>query len=155
VWCRDCKLPVIYDSKDNGILAGRLDPRIFGHCSDCKKEHTFDGHLKIEVVDSLYGAYEAECEAELLEDKSEVKSEAIKSDGGKSDYYKITIDGQTFMIEKIIKQVFRNDFDFGNAFKALIRANALIAGGGKEGSTIEYEMNKVKYSADQVVENNE
>jgi galactokinase/mevalonate kinase-like predicted kinase len=84
-----------------------------------------------------------------------VKSEAIKSDGGKSDYYKITIDGQTFMIEKIIKQVFRNDFDFGNAFKALIRANALIAGGGKEGSTIEYEMNKVKYSADQVVENNE
>lgn len=89
------------------------------------------------------------------EDKSEVKSGAIKSDGGKSDYYKITIDGQTFMIEKIIKQVFRNDFDFGNAFKALIRANALIAGGGKEGSTIEYEMNKVKYSADQVVENNE
>jgi len=87
--------------------------------------------------------------------KSEaIKSEAIKSDGGKSDYYEVTIDGQTFMIEKIIKQVFRNDFDFGNAFKALIRANALIAGGGKEGSTIQYEMNKVKYSADKVVENN-
>lgn len=94
-------------------------------------------------------------ETEFLEDKSEVKNEAIKSDGGKSDYYEVTIDGQTFMIEKIIKQVFRNDFDFGNAFKALIRANALIAGGGKEGSTIEYEMNKVKYSADQVVKNNE
>lgn len=107
-------------------------------CSECHAKYILDGHIgKV-----------------LTEDKSEVKSETIKSNGGRSDYYEITIDGQTFMIEKIIKQVFRNDFDFANAFKALIRANALIAGGGKEGSTIKYEMNKVKYSADKVAENN-
>jgi hypothetical protein len=89
------------------------------------------------------------------EDKSEVKSEAIKSDGGKSDYYLITVNGQTFMAEDFIKQVFGNDFDYGNNFKASLRAYALKNGTAKEGSTIGYETNKMKYYAGQIEKHNE
>jgi hypothetical protein len=139
VCCTYCRGAVNYDGSDNGIKAGRLDPRSYGYCLNCNRKSIFEGSF----------------ETELLEDKSEVKSEAIKSDGGKSDYYLITVNGQTFMAEDFIKQVFGNDFDYGNNFKASLRAYALKNGTAKEGSTIGYETNKMKYYAGQIEKHNE
>jgi hypothetical protein len=139
VFCTYCRGAVNYDGSDNGIKAGRLDPRSYGYCLNCNRKSIFEGSF----------------ETELLEDKSEVKSEAIKSDGGKSDYYEVTVNGHTFMIEDMIQQVFGNDFDRGNILKALVRVNALIKGDGKEGSSVKYETNKMKYYAGQIEKHNE
>lgn len=139
VVCSYCSERVGCLGNDNGIKAGILDPRTFGHCLNCNRRNVFDGHL----------------DSEVIEDKNEVKSEAIKSDGGKSDYYLITVNGHTFMAEDFIKQVFGNDFDYGNNFKASLRANALKNGTAKEGSTIGYETNKMKYYAGQIEKHHE
>lgn len=64
VCCTYCRGAVNYDGSDNGIKAGRLDPRSYGYCLNCNRINIFKGSF----------------ETELLEDKSEVKSEAIKSD---------------------------------------------------------------------------
>lgn len=89
----------------------------------------------------------------------------IKSDGGSSSYYDLNIPawlldkiqdrgvdegGAYIKVEEIIECVFDNDFDVGNAFKSLVRGHLVMKGGGKEGNTVDYEMNKVKYSADKV-----
>jgi hypothetical protein len=87
------------------------------------------------------------------------KSTAIKSDGGSSSYYafpKIMVDKivSTGKLETqdIITHGFGNDFDFGNAFKSLKRLYEIKCGGGKEGNTPEYEVNKIKYSLDKILE---
>ena len=76
VECDICHGKIEYKGKDNGIKASRLDPRTYGNCIGCACLITFDGHL----------------ETELLGDKIEVKSEAIKSEKGielKSPYHRI------------------------------------------------------------------
>ena len=86
----------------------------------------------------------------LVEENQE---DSIKSDGGSSDYYQkqITrlIDGESFDCQTgdIIRSLFMNDFDAGNIFKALDRIFQNVQGKGKEGTSIEYDCNKIIYFA--------
>ncbi len=75
----------------------------------------------------------------------------IKSDGGSSSYYTLLINDNKVETEEIIRDVFGNDFDFGNAFKSLVRAYGTKQGGGKDGNTIQYEMSKLRYSSEKIV----
>lgn len=88
-------------------------------------------------------------------------SGAIKSDGGKSDYYKITLpqwlldkhsEKGFIMLEDLAEVIFDNDFNFTNVFKAQKRMFELKNGRGKEGNTFEYDATKVKYYVDKQVE---
>lgn len=98
---------------------------------------------------------------------SEVQSKtgAIKSDGGSSTYYDIAIptslleemaerrneDGLSYIkTEEIIELGLGNDFDAGNIFKCLIRMQSLKNGKGKAGNDLEYDANKVVYSAKKI-----
>lgn len=90
----------------------------------------------------------------------------IASDGGSSPYYDRVVpawllaklalrqqEGQCYIkTEEIIEIVFSNDFDFGTAFKSLVRAHGAVNGGGKVGNTSDYELNKVKYYANKIQE---
>lgn len=94
------------------------------------------------------------------------KGKPVKSDGGSSSYYDLTLptwlvsyikdrvdeSGRSYVkTEELIEVVFSNDFDFANILKSLVRAKGITEGGGKVGNTLSYEMNKIKYSADKVV----
>lgn len=90
----------------------------------------------------------------------------IKSDGGSSAYYDLPLsdklvelllqrkeEGRAFIkTEELILEVFDNDFDAGNICKALIRAWQTTKGGGKEGNTLVYELNKIRYSLNKIEE---
>lgn len=76
----------------------------------------------------------------------------VKSDGGSSSYYQLTLTnkaGETFNCElgDILRVIVNNDFDLSNIVKACRRASEASLGRGKEGATIEYDMNKVAYFA--------
>ena len=67
------------------------------------------------------------------------KKEPIKSDGKSSSYYDLVLSEKTkkFIVENgyvktehLIYDIFGNDFDFGNAFKSLVRAYGITQGGG-------------------------
>ena len=86
-------------------------------------------------------------------------SKAVKSDGGSSSYYDLKLSDLTLdfiegtnkiKTEHLIRDVFDNDFDFGNMFKSLVRAYGTTQGAGKEGNDISYEMNKIIYSANKI-----
>jgi hypothetical protein len=74
----------------------------------------------------------------------------VKSDGGSSSYYTLDINGTKVETEDIIRDVFDNDFDFGNAFKSLVRAYLNTQGKGKEGNDLAYELNKINYSINKI-----
>ena len=74
----------------------------------------------------------------------------VKSDGGSSSYYTLDINGTKVETEDIIRDVFGNDFDFGNAFKSLVRAYLETQGKGKEGNDLAYELNKIEYSTNKI-----
>lgn len=90
----------------------------------------------------------------------------IKSDGGSSSYYDIQLpqwlldklneraqNGQCYIkTEELIEAAFSSDFDAGNLQKSLVRAWGAFNGGGKLGNDVKYEMTKVKYSADKIIE---
>ncbi|APC44370.1 hypothetical protein [Pseudoalteromonas phage PH357] len=87
--------------------------------------------------------------------------EPIKSDGGKSDYYKITlpdwvIDKQQengyIMLEDLAEIIFDNDFNFTNVFKAQKRMFELKKGRGKAGNDFEYDAKKCHYYIDKQIE---
>lgn len=93
----------------------------------------------------------------------------IKSDGGSSSYYDIDIpdwllnllnerqkEGKCYIkTEELIECAFDSDFDFANAFKSLVRAFGARNGGGKAGNDVDYEMNKVQYSANKIKQRNQ
>ena len=81
-------------------------------------------------------------------------STPIKSNGGSSAYYTLIINDQTVQTEDVIRDVFANDFDFGNAFKSLVRAYGALNGAGKDGNTVDYEMNKLRYSSKKIEKQN-
>ena len=81
-------------------------------------------------------------------------SKPIKSNGGSSSYYTLVINDKTVETEDVIRDVFANDFDFGNAFKSLVRAYGALNGAGKDGNTVEYEMNKLRYSSKKIEKQN-
>lgn len=58
----------------------------------------------------------------------------------------------TLKAEHVIEFVFKDNFDFGNCYKALVRAVKSLEGCGKSGNTLEYEMDKVIYYANKVKE---
>jgi len=84
----------------------------------------------------------------------------VKSDGGSSSYYELPLpdylvksllkqveDGKPPTIETgdVIKMLVDNDFDAGNIMKALRRIIMAKKGLGKEGTDIEYDLNKIDY----------
>ncbi len=83
----------------------------------------------------------------------------IKSDGLSSDYHKIRIpasevllsDEQFVTIENhsIIRHALGNDFDKGNILKALIRL------GKKEGVSVRYDLNKIKWTIEKLIREDE
>ena len=95
----------------------------------------------------------------------ESPSGAIKSDGGSSSYYDISIPDWLFdkiyerrysencyiKTEELI-EVLGSDFDEGNILKCLVRINSLKKGKGKDGNDITYDSNKIIYSAGRLKE---
>ena len=71
---------------------------------------------------------------------------AITSDGGSTAYYELVVAGHKIETHNIISDVFDNDFDMGNMFKAQVRIQAAINGNGKAGTSIEYDLNKIIYT---------
>ena len=85
----------------------------------------------------------------------------IPSDGSDGKYYDRTIPKnilekwngtRVVSAEDLIYVVFRNDFNFGNSFKSLVRADSFVRGIGKQGNTLKYECNKVHYYTDKIEE---
>ena len=77
-------------------------------------------------------------------------TQAIKSDGGSSSYYELTISnktGESIKVETgdVIRTLVGNDFDFGNCVKALRRMYLATLGMGKEGTDIPYDANKIRW----------
>ena len=104
--------------------------------------------------------------------KSKVDSEKkipIKSDGGSSTYYDIDIadwlldllnerrkEGKCYIkTEELIECGFSSDFDAGNIFKSLVRAWGALNGAGKAGNDVDYECNKIVYSANKLKQRNQ
>ena len=85
-------------------------------------------------------------------------TKSVKPDGGASSYYEKQIvrlsDGETFNCQTgdIIRSMVNNDFDGGNILKALDRIFQNIQGKGKEGTSIEYDCNKIIYFANVIKE---
>lgn len=95
----------------------------------------------------------------VTQDNLKENPKPIQSDGGSSSYYDLKLSKKTIdfiksngyvKTEQIIKDVFDNDFDFGNAFKSLIRLFGITKGAGKAGNSAHYESNKIKYSLDKI-----
>lgn len=92
----------------------------------------------------------------------------VKSDGGSSSYYDVPVpdwlldvllkreeEGERYIkTEELIEVLFDNDFDAGNAFKSLVRAWGCFNGGGKEGNSLEYDLNKIRYSLNKLDKRN-
>jgi hypothetical protein len=85
----------------------------------------------------------------------------IKSDGGSSAYYDFKVpqhyldliaEAGIIKTEYLIDIIFGNDFDFACAFKALVRAKGITEGAGKEGNTLDYELNKMDYYESKIKE---
>jgi len=91
-------------------------------------------------------------------DREAEKGAAKPLTGGSSDYYKARIDSPTsgggvYIAEcnDIIEALDMN-YAEGNAFKAVWRRAALRQGGGKPGSTLLYESEKVEFFGKRLVE---
>ena len=96
-----------------------------------------------------------------------VNGQPIKSDGGSSTYYDLTVppwlmdklierqtstgQGSFIKTEECCEVFFGNDFDYSNQFKSAVRSYGTEKGGGKAGNSISYEQNKIKYSADKII----
>ena len=97
------------------------------------------------------------------------KKTPIKSDGGSSTYYDIDIpawllytlkerqkEGKCYIkTEELIECGFSSDFDAGNIFKSLVRAWGALNGVGKAGNGVDYECNKIIYSANKLKQRNQ
>lgn len=88
------------------------------------------------------------------------KTGAIASDGGSSSYYDIGLPkwliarvleryeaGHAYIkTEELIEVAFKDDFDFGNIQKSLVRMRGTYDGAGKAGNSLNYERKKIEYS---------
>lgn len=101
--------------------------------------------------DATFGDVYAYALANSVVAKGETSTKVV-SDGGSSDYYKITVrcDDGEFQCETddIIYALVGGDFSLGNIIKACRRMYEASQGRGKVGTSIGYDTNKVKYSAD-------
>ena len=89
-------------------------------------------------------------------------SKKVKSDGGSSSYYTILlpaheiekiVENGAIETEIIIQYGLGNDFDYGNMQKCIKRLYEISQGGGKEGNTAQYEINKIRYTLDKLEAN--
>lgn len=76
----------------------------------------------------------------------------VKSGGGSSEYYDLCIvkrDGSvvTCTVQDIISSVLKDNWHFGNIFKAMVRIIGKRNGGGKAGTDEQYDANKVEWFA--------
>ena len=92
------------------------------------------------------------------DEKQEIAAVVKPLTGGSSDYYKLPIlhptsGGTAYTAEcnDIIEALGMN-YAEGNAFKAVWRRAALRQGGGKPGSTLLYESEKVEFFGKRLVE---
>lgn len=90
---------------------------------------------------------------------------AIRSDGGSSKYYDIPLPewlldnindrasvGNAYIKTEELIEVIGSDFDIGNILKCLVRINSLKSGVGKAGNSVDYDANKIIYSAQRLKE---
>lgn len=96
---------------------------------------------------------------------TEITKGPIKSTGGSSTYYDIGVPpwllellneraktGKCFLKTEELIEILKMDFDEGNIQKCLIRIISLKRGCGKEGNSVEYDSNKIRYSANRLIE---
>lgn len=135
--------------------------RLYGECINCKEE--FCGECKLfqerEIVYSTNQNKEDDMAyVGLNRDSNGILKIGkvigpIKSDGGSSSYYDFIIPRLgTIKTEELIKYFVDNDFDLGTILKTLRRVNETKKGVGKEGNDILYELNKIKYTIDKLIE---
>lgn len=78
-----------------------------------------------------------------------LKDKPIKSDGGSSDYYKISVKTSHGMadveVNDLIYALVGGDFDLGNCIKACRRMYLASKGCGKDGVDISYDARKVAW----------
>jgi len=83
----------------------------------------------------------------------------IKSDGGSSSYYKLTIKTKDGSFEcetgDVIAAMVGNDFCLGNALKALRRIWCASEGVGKDGIDMKYDSNKISFFVKDFIERQE
>lgn len=100
----------------------------------------------------------AEEAMELINGPKVQPSGKVKSDGGSSDYYKLTIRTKQGSFEcetgDVIRAMVGNNFDLGNALKALRRIYEASQGRGKDGIDMSYDANKINYFVNEFVEYN-
>lgn len=104
------------------------------------------------VSESVLGGLDGDHGATALKDFK--PAQPVKSDGGSSSYYftKLPqhlidqiVETGGIEIKDIVRYCFDNDADCKDIIKALKRIRESIKGGGKEGTTIEYDLNKIKF----------
>lgn len=136
--------------------------------TDLKKEECRSSYCECEEGKCSGGKVDMRADEAEKKGSSQEKG-PIKSDGGSSSYYDIylptwlmqamvdrEVDGKVYIkTEELIEVAFNSDFDFANAFKSLVRAYGAMNGGGKAGNDVDYEMNKVQYSANKIKERNQ
>ena len=85
----------------------------------------------------------------------QAKNKSIKSDGGSTPYYQITITndkGETFIcqLNDVLRDVFNNQWDLCNIVKASRRISEARQGKGKKDTSIKYDANKIIWFAEEI-----
>lgn len=153
------------DEVDEAIWA------IHYHCVrvvEKRKQSNDLSKLNVNLTVDIDGEEVAERVQKFIDEYATEQPKPIQSDGGSSSYYDLTIpdellnkilerkeEGKSYIkTEEIIRYCFGNDFDKGNLFKSLVRIHSAELGFGKAGNSIEYDCNKIHYSADKIAQRN-
>ena len=139
--------------------------------TDLKKEECRSSYCECEEGKCSGGKVDRRVDwANKIKSKADSEKKIpIKSDGGSSTYYDIDIpawllytlnerqkEGKCYIkTEELIECGFSSDFDAGNVFKSLVRAWGALNGAGKAGNDVDYECNKIVYSANKLKQRNQ
>ena len=146
--------PYVYFTDDYGITAyhyanmfNKVDSDVLHSIAPMFRDDKY-------AVHDMYDQYPAPTSPKkVLYDVCDVYTEStgeVTSDGGSSSYYGLEVAGHKIETHDIITDVFDNDFDMGNMFKAQVRIQAAINGSGKAGTSIEYDLNKIIYTCNKL-----
>lgn len=113
----------------------------------------YEGQVSV-VNDEDWVSYYPEQDFTLSEKDSSISDKPVVSDGGSSDYYKLTItnkSGESIQCETgdVLRVLVGNDYDLSNIVKACRRMYEASQGRGKAGASIEYDANKIVYFANE------
>lgn len=148
----------VYEITENPEDSGSYLVSCDGTCSSYGK---YTIHRQIEEGLMVVVRDNSVCTPEATPDViTEASTGAIKSDGGSSSYYDIPI--PDWLIDLIVErkyikteeliEVLGSNFDEANILKCLVRINSLRNGKGKEGNSVDYDCNKIIYSANRIKE---